>query len=192
MARNRKTQNAATPKASQDFDNLAPRFVALVRNQAEASGTVKRQRLELAHIAGLMWSKPVTVAEAAKGLDLDLSVKDQPKDSPMRGEIQRQRVTLQRALLDAGLLLKDAGKGRKAGTGKDTNATEGEGDKADGPEGATVQVKMTQAEVILKALPYVRDPKELRAIIKAAQAQLAATRHLSPVTDAPAQLAATI
>lgn len=184
MARNRK--NPEAPKASHDFDNLAPRFVALVRNQAEASGTVKRQRLELAHLAGLLWSRPVTVAEAATGLGIELSVKDQPKDSPMRGEIQRQRVTLQRALLDAGLLLKDAGKGRKAGNGKD------EGDKADGPEGATVQVKMTQAEVILKALPYVRDPKELRAIIKAAQSQLAATRHLSPVTDAPAQLAATI
>lgn len=180
-----KTRQARPAKASQAFAENAPRFVSLLRESASATGVLKRLRPELEHLAKLMWSKPVSVADAAAGLSIDLSVKGLPADSPQRGETQRVRVTLARALKDAELLWQDPTKGRKPDAAT-TNTSTGAA-----PENATEVIKMTQAEVILKALPFVKAPKELRAIIKAAQAQLTAVRHVQPVANA-APLAAAI
>lgn len=159
-------RGAKAAAAAKAFTENAPRFVQLVKDAAGAAGTLKRLRPELEHLARLMWSKPVTVAEAAKGLNLDLSVKDQPKDSPQRGEIQRQRVTLARALNDAELLLKDATKGRKS-------KPAGESDKPEAEKLDTTR-KMAQVDVVLAAIPHL-NPAELERVAEAVSARLMAS-----------------
>lgn len=134
-------------KLSKNAATLAALIVSAVNN--DLAGISLRNELKMA--VQPVFTKPVTVAEAAAKLGLELSVKGLEKDAPERAPIQRTRVTLERALKDADRYLKVEGKGRKART---TDGVEGadEGEAGSVVVAALVSAGRADVNAILSAL----------------------------------------
>lgn len=97
------------------YDMLLQRGVAL--------RDAKSLRKSLAGRVAVLFDKPVTVAQAADTIGINLSTRGEEYTDEEKAAIQNARVSLGRALADNSLLLKNKGKGRKA------RQTEGEGEE---------------------------------------------------------------
>lgn len=110
------TQAPAVPKSP-----AKRKPAALLREKIEQTAAsdmiVRNARAELRELAKRVFKTPITTAKAADTLGLDISTKGLDReDENARAWVQRCRVTLQRALNDAGVLHTDTGKGRKRKT----------------------------------------------------------------------------
>lgn len=160
----------------------------LITESAQHDLAVIGLRNKLKVMSQQVFKKPLTVADAAAKLGLNISVKDLDKDAiSERATVQRVRVTLERALKDGERYLKVEGKGRKA------RAPEGETDSAEGGEEAGDKVIST-----LKNASVARD--RVNAILSAldglSPAQLTRVENklktlLASAAKAPAKAAAT-
>lgn len=159
----------------------------LITESAQHDLAVIGLRNKLKVMSQQVFKKPLTVADAAAKLGLNISVKDLDKDAiSERATVQRVRVTLERALKDGERYLKVEGKGRKART------TEGENDSSEGGSAGDAVISS------LKAAASSRD--KVNAILTAldglSAAQLTRIENklrtmLASVTKAPAKPAAT-
>lgn len=124
----------------------------------------KTTRDTLRDLAVKAFKAPLSVADAAVAIGLDLSVSGMDKEDVMgRLRIQRLRVTLQRALKDAELLVVNNAKGRKASASED-------GDEPAAKDGAAVAEK-NRVAAILAILPSLTDD-ELQAVLTAVDAAI--------------------
>lgn len=138
---------AVVIQAGMDAATAKTLFVEAIEAQSASNVIIKRTRAQLATLAGVVFQGvTITTADAAAALGLELSVKHLDKGATEeRAFVQGQRVTLQRALKDAGVLKVDSSKGRKVqDSGEDND------DKEPGAKG-----KQTQLDVVLRALAYL-------------------------------------
>ena len=118
-----------------------------MREMIEASAShdlaVIGLRNQLKVLAQQVFKAPLSVAQAAEKLGLNISVKELEKDAlTERATVQRIRVTLERALKDSDRYLKVEGKGRKP---RQQNSVEGEGEGEGVESGAGVVTAIKKA-----------------------------------------------
>lgn len=116
----------------------------------------KSIRAKLGPMVARIFAKPVTVAEAAEVLDLNLSTRGDDYTDSEKAAIQNARVALGRALDDAGLRKKNPGKGRKASTSKDATGDNGKAAELV-KEVTTAKGKKELVEVMLGNLANLTD-----------------------------------
>ena len=105
---------------------VAVEMAALIQESASHDLAVIGLRNKLKVLAQQVFKAPLSVAQAAEKLGLNISVKELEKDAlTERATVQRIRVTLERALKDSDRYLKVEGKGRKP---RQQNSVEGEGE----------------------------------------------------------------
>ncbi len=158
-ARNAKASQAVVISDNMDAAQAKELFIASIEAQSAGAVIQKRTRAQLATLAGVIFKGvTVTTAAAAVALGLELSVKHLDKGlTEERAFVQGQRVTLQRALKDAGVLKVDAAKGRKTAGQK----AEENGEDADGKSPSKGQLG-----VVLAALSHLTED-ELEQVAEA-------------------------
>ena len=114
----------------------------------------KSIRKQLAGRVAVLFGEPVTVAEAAKVIGIDLSTRGEEYTPEEKAAIQNARVSLGRALADNKLLKKNVGKGRKA----NPTSGEGKGEEGDAPAAvASAKSKKDLVAVMLSNLGNLSD-----------------------------------